>query len=679
MIKILNKDRIELTHNLGDIYNIEFNNQLNQFSNDFATAYKASAKKTMDEDGEVYALLYNRDFHANLDNLNSLKNVENPNVQRLLDIGKIKDSQGNEFLASIFKVPAGKTISKILDDISSISESLATGLIFNKISDAIEAMHVNGIMHGNICLDKIYFDMATGSVTLAENSSAYIGFYQGVAYETFERMVCHRAGKSNREYAADYYALGICLNEMIFGDRSLRSLPDNLVKKMKFENGSFDTVYSLSKSRSNILLTARTEILIRGLLHDKAIDRWGKKNIELWKKKKSRQVSPSRVHKHAGSAFIFNDNSYFSSKYLAFTLSQDWQLARKELKIPDLSRWLTTNSRFTDIERKLFVMTQGWQSEVILPSDKITRIIYLLDDTGPIRYKTASFHPDALGNYLNYLYSSDKEEDKDILKDLLEAIDVGFIEGWISIQEEPDIYKPIFLGYNPRRIKFFMRNLEMGFGIERCIYETNPYLTCRSGLLKSNFVLDLTQTLSVLERVKLPKIEGDLDRHLLAYISYHCRIDDTIKIKQLRNLPFYSKNIKLKLCAIFAVAQKNAGILSLPNITNWIKDNCLEITEKINSSIIKKKIINNIETSSKTGNLSALFQSIADAKLITKDLIGFQEAKKQYKILSFQKLKLRSQKSLDQIAFNVGLRISVVFSYLICSAVFVLITFLKLG
>lgn len=679
MIKILNKDRIELTHNIGDIYNIEFNSQIDQFSNDFATAYKASAKKTMDEDGEVYALLYNRDFHANLDHLNNLKNVENPNIQKLVDIGNIKDIQGNEFLAAIFKVPEGQRFSDIIEKSGAIDEMLATWTILNKLADGIQALHTNNVMHGNICLENIYFDIARGKVTIMESTSSYPGFYQKTVYETFERMVCHRAGKSHREFAADYYALGICLNEIIFGDRSLRGIPESLIKRMKFENGTFDIIYSLSKTKANILLSSRTEMLLRGLLHDRPLDRWGKKKLDDWKKRKANQVVPSRVHKHAGSAFVFNDVSYFSSKYLAFILNENWDVARKNLTIPDLSRWLNTNSRFEDIERKLFVMTQGWQSEVILPNDKITRIIYLLDDAGPIRYKKSSFHPDALGNYLNYLHSSDREEDQEILKDLLTSIDMGFVEGWVSIQENAESYKPLLLGYNPRQIKFFMRNTDMGFGIERCIYETNPYLTCRSSLLKGSFVLGLSQTLSALERAKLPKIEENIDKHLIAYLCCHCGIDDTIKVKQLRNLPYYSQNLKFKICAIFAVAQKNAGILSLPNITAWIKNSTIDITDKINSSLIKKKFIENIEKGAKSGNLSALFQSIADSKLITRDLIGFQEAKKQYRILSFQKIKLQSQKSLDQIAFNLGLRISVVFSYLICSAVFVLITFLKLG
>ena len=349
-------------------------------------------------------------------------------------------------------------------------------------------------------------------------------------------------------------------------------------------------------------------------------------------------------------------------------------LLKKNLKIIDLSRWLANSSKATDIEKKLFFMSRG-QSEVILPDDKITRLIYILDEEGPIRYKKISFHPDGLGNLLCYLQNN---QDKELLQDLLEAIDLGFIEGWISTQEQPDDYKPIYMGYNPRKIKFFLRNNEIGFGIERCIYEANPYITCQSEILKGSFVIGLAQLLSVLERTKLPAVEQNFDKHLIAYICSATGVDDTIKVKQLSNIPYFSKSVKLRICAIFALAQKTSGLISLPNIADWLKRSCFEVTEKINSSVIRSKIIENIDKSALTGDLNAFFQSIADSKLIKKDILGFQDAKKTFRILSFQKLKLQSQKSLDQIAYKMGLRISVIFSYLVCSAVFMIIAFLKL-
>jgi len=217
----------------------------------------------------------------------------------------------------------------------------------------------------------------------------------------------------------------------------------------------------------------------------------------------------------------------------------------------------------------------------------------------------------------------------------------------------------------------------MGFGVERCIYETNPYLTCQSDMLKGYFTLGLAQTLSVLERIKLPPIEDTFDKNIMSYICFHAEVDDSIKIKQLQNLPFFSKSFKLKICAIFALAQKNSGLISLPNTAEWLKNSCIDVTEKINSSLLREKIIENVNKFAQTGDINSFFSALADSKTITKDIIGFRSAKQQFKILSFQKMRLKSQKSLDQIAMHLGLRISVAFSYLICSIVFVVITLIK--
>lgn len=674
MIRILDKQRIELSTTIQQDYEILFNAQLKEFSTEFATAYEAKEKRNQNPEMQYYVLLYNRDFPVDLDKLNILREIGDNSIQKLIDIGKVKDVKGAEHLSAVFRKPKGRPVDEILRKKGRLDETLATGIILNQLSSAISILHINGIMHGRISPDKIYYDELSGSVTLLEATSEYIGYSQSVVYETFERMVCHPASKSHREPEADYYALGACLNTMIFGDDGFSGIPDNLILRIKFEAGSFDSLHAMTKSRVNILINAKTEILIRGLLHDKTSERWGNKEIQAWKKRQIGQSSPSRIHRHANTAFHYDDMQYFSTKYLAHAICENWSSAKKNLKIPDLSRWLSTSSKFADAEKKLFMMTRGGLSEVILPDDKIARIIYLLDDNGPIRYRKASFHPDGLGNLLCFLKKSNDEELK---KDVFEAIDTGFIEGWISHQEDAEKFKSVNLGYNPRRIKFFLRKNEMGFGIERCIYETNPYLTCQSELLKNYFVLGLAQTLSVIERIKFPPIEDTFDKEIMAYICFHAGVDDSIKVKQLQNLPFFSKSFKLKICAIFALAQKMSGLISLPNTAEWLRQSCIDVLDRIYSSKLREKIKENVDKNVESGDINALFSSIADAKTITKDILGFREAKKQFKILSFQKLRLKSQKSLDNIAMHMGLRISVAFSYLICSVVFVVITILK--
>jgi hypothetical protein len=309
-------------------------------------------------------------------------------------------------------------------------------------------------------------------------------------------------------------------------------------------------------------------------------------------------------------------------------------------------------------------MSRGDQTEVILPDEKLTRLIYLLDEDGPIRYRDVSFHPDGLGNYFAYLLM---KKEFGLLDSLSSAIDFGFIEGWITGQENQDLYKPINLGWNPKKIKTFIRKNEMGFGLERCLYELNPYLACLSPVLDSVYAVSLPAVLAALNQGKLNGKNIDEDKHLTAYICVKTGIEDSIKVKPLQNYPFFNKSMAIKLCAMFALAQTKASIEKLPGLANWTRQNLSQVSDRLYSVNIRKLYIEGLDKAVLTGDLDKLFSAASSAKLIKKDVYGFQEAKKTFKILNFEILKLKSQHNLDQLAYRLGLRIAVIVSYLICS------------
>ena len=529
-------------------------------------------------------------------------------------------------------------------------------------------------MHGGINLENVYLNTQNASIVIRESVSEFIGFSQKPIYETVERMVCHPAGKSHREFSADYYACGVLFASLINGKEVMAEIPEELVKRIKFENGSYDAILSISKTRQEVQIAPKNEVLLKGLLHDKIKERWGAKQISGWQRKEASQPPPSRIHRQAASPFTFEEIDYYSPKFLAHMLHQNWNLSKKNLRLTDLTRWITFTSRSADIEKRLSFMARGDQTEVILPDEKMVRIIYLLDEDGPIRFKDISFHPDGLGNLFSYYLFKNEQNAIDNLNVIIEF---GFIEGWISGQENPDMYKSNIVGWHPRKLKTFMRKGELGFGIERCLYELNPYLPCLSPILENTYAVGLPAVLTALNQGRLNGKDIDNDKHLTSYICSQIDIEDAIRIKTLQNFPFFSKSMAIKLCAMFAFAQQRAGIDKLPGIASWLRQNLNSVTEKLNSNNIRKKVIENLDIAVATGDLNKIFLSISDAKVVRADVYGFQEAKRTYKILTFEILKLKSSHSLDQLAYRMGLRVAVIFSYLICAVAILSVAFMN--
>jgi hypothetical protein len=664
MASSLQNRGIVFSATISQDFDINYALNLNEFSTEFATAYDAKPRTPQKERIEYYALVFNKSFPVDLDKINTYRSIKEKSLQELVDFGRVQTNKGAEALCCILKRPSGKKFSEILNNSSGLDENFVTGHLFNQLFTAISIMHSNGIMHGSINLDSVYYNPIDGNMQLRECFSSFVGFYQKKLYETYERMVCHKSGKSHRELSADYYALGVFMVSLISGKEPFSAFPEELMIKIKFENGSYDSLLGIISAAEKININIKNETLLRGILHDKTKERWTQKQITGWQRKEITQPPPSRVHRQASIPFMFGDTDYFSPKYLAHTLHTNWAIAKKNLRISELTRWISATSRLPDIEKRLFQMTRGGQTEIILPDEKIARIIYLLDEDGPIRYRDTSFHPDGLGNLFSYYLMGN---DTTGLEYIATCIDFGFIEGWVSTQEDQDMYKTNVMGWNSKKVKAFMRKNELGFGLERCLYELNPYLPCLSPLLETNYSVGLPAVLSALNQGKITGKNIDDDKHLTAYICFQIDIEDSIKVKQLQSFTFFAKALPIKLCAMFAFAQKASGLESLPTIANWVRQNLNSIIEKINSKKIKSKLIEDLDFATKSGDISKIFGVISDLKTVKKDVNGFQGAKKTYKVLTFEIMKLKSQRSLDQMAYRLGLRISVIVAYLICA------------
>ncbi|MDX1949910.1 MAG: hypothetical protein SFT90_05360 [Rickettsiales bacterium] len=663
----MKRNLAKIPSNLEQNFEVQYNAKLPEFSNEFCEAFECKHKNSKDLNEKLYALIFNKDFPVNIDTLILLKEIKASIVQELVDFGKIKNSLGKEVLAAIFKRPKGVTLRKFLYDRKEISDVIVTSNLLSQLILAINILHKNNLAHNAINLDNIYIETEGLNLTLKESTSQYSGFYQPAIYETYERISCHKAGKKPNDFSADYYALGVVLACLLLGEEVFEGMPDDIVAKIKFENGSYDSFIGILNSKKQVKISVKNETLLKALLHDKDLDRWGIDEINKWQKKEVSNLNISRVHRQSSNGYIFDDREFFSPKYLAYEIQKNWALAKKNLRIPDLSRWLSFTSKLPDVERKFFLMTSGWQSEVIIPDEKLSRIINLLDDDGPIRMRETCFHPIATGNIFAYFTAIGNKEG---LEDIASIMDLGLLEAWISQQDNQEEYKPINLGWNPKKIKHYLRKKEVGFGFDRCVYEMNKYLACKSPLVANFYCTSLEEILMDIERAKL-SANDNLDTNIMAFLAFQCEVEDTIKIKNLSQFSDIGNLDELRLCALFSLAQVISGLDSLPNLTRWLREKLSVFISKIKSNKIRDQFEESINKSVATGNIAKLFAVVTDAKLIKKDKAGFSNAKKKFKILNFQIFRLKSKANLDQISYKLGLKAALIFSYLI-SAVSVL-------
>jgi serine/threonine protein kinase len=666
---------------LPEFYQIDFTKRLEAFSSPFADAFLVKDNSQSQDDKIVkttkYALVFQKNFPADLEKIFRIKDFNSEAIGIIDAVGKVTNQlNGNELLTVILSLPKGVPLSEIIAQKGALDEGFVLNVIFEQIFYAVSYIHSMGVIHGGLNINNIFYDNTDGKIYLKESFSEYVGYSQPKIYEPYERMVCHKAAKGSAEFDADFYAMGIVLISIIFGEEPLSTMAEDLIENIKFENGSFEALYNMSRLRKNIIISPRAENVVKGLLHDRIRDRWGEKEVRSWVKRESGQSILSKVHKQGSATFEFNGTEYFSPKYLAQAIFKNWAYAKKYIKLSELSRWLNLTTKDPEIEKKLFALTRGGRAEVILPDDKITRIIYILDSEGPIRFRNTSITPSGLGNYLSYII---KNNEIDALKEFIEILDNGLIDGWIAQQHDQTLYKFANLGWSPRKIRIYAKKANVGFGLERCLYELCRFLPCQSQLIDKFYTISVPTLLKSLNNLKVNFKEVEpLDSHIAAFICRDLEVEDNIKIKQLANFPLISKMREVEVAAILSMAQKKYNVTGLENLCFWLRARLSVISDRLNSNVIRKQHEDALDEVAKQGDLYKIFFAAINENIIRKDIIGFREAKKQYKFIGFERFKLQSQRNLDKMAYRMGLRVAVLTAYLICAIAVVAVFFLNM-
>ncbi len=654
--------------NLDPNYKIKFNSVISDLSSDFANAYEAENIHATRDSAPLYALVFNVNFPIRMKAIETLRKIQHPSLVQVVAFGKtITAGTKAERFAVILERPQGVRLSQALKDSSPFNELYVADKVMEQLAGALALLAENRITHGRINPDNIFYNKAAARLIIGEPISEFCGYSQMAAYEDIDRVVAHPAGKGDSDPKADYFALGMVLLFMLTARQPFAGKDNDSIIDTRFEHGSHEAAISETLALTKIRLSTRIHTLLKGLLSDNSAERWGRDELDSWMKKFEIIAQASKMHKLAATGFMFDDKEYFGIRYLAYDIGRKWNIAKRTLKIADLSRWFSLSLKRPDLSEKVeYLLDHTGNSEVILPDHKITRIISILDPSGPIRHNELSCRISGFGNMLASCYMG---KDKANIQNIGAVFAEGLVENWIRQQPDPELFSYSMLGWSPAKIRVYMRRSSMGFGMERALYEFNKFLPCQSKLMADKYVSNLADLLVTLDKSAESLGEKDAqDRHLAAFIASHINLTDEMKIKSLQNFPRIAKHPGVMMLGLLTVAQSEARVKSVKGVTEWMKGLISAFSEDLHSKFIRKEMQGKLRVAAKDGKLATLFQAISNPVFIQRDASGFREARMQYKALGAQIQQLKTQGHIRRVAYQLGLRISVTISYLVCIA-----------
>jgi hypothetical protein len=272
------------------------------------------------------------------------------------------------------------------------------------------------------------------------------------------------------------------------------------------------------------------ERLLDGMMSDSPEDRWSLDDVAQWLlgEHVSGVVVPRLLNPI--KPFPFQEREYQSTRAVAEAFNRYWNDAAAEIQTGRLEKWLASSRERLAMAESVTILRETWAGggSKMGTDELISRICTLLDVDGPIRYKGMSVSIDGIGPLLAQAYMEGREDQAQKIGSL---IGMGLPMAWISADNER---RKAMASSTAKftRIRQYIKKSDLGYGLERCLYELNPTMRCLSPLMEPDACGDSAALLGALNVMAstLGETTPWTNRHIAAFMAaaFHPRSDATL-------------------------------------------------------------------------------------------------------------------------------------------------------
>ncbi len=633
---------------LSQRYRILVNSPLDQFSSCMAKAF--SVQDTQAPESSLYALVYDNNAIPRKKNIAALKEYRHPNLLALLDDGMAEISLYSESrYVVILERPTGQSLALLLsaEQKNPVSESTVISHLIRPLTDILKSFAAVGISHNRINLNNSY--LSNGNRILGECVSEPSGYSQHFLFEPTDRMLASIWGKQEFAIDADCYALGMLALHLILGYQPFVHVRQDDAIKVILAKGSYHSLVIQWELSENM------QDLFRALLNDINKERCAPEFIEYWLSGKNFNLILPSATQETARPFDFCGKSYFNRKSLAHAMFQNWEEAKALLFNTKLPRWIESalhKKDLSDAVARAASNTLGDTARAERQNNELlARIIMLLDPTGPIRFKTLSCMPDGISHMMVHFYFNANDSE---LQNLQQVIECDLAGQWLEFHK--DTLDTTLLKKRLQKIRSFLRIHALGFGIERCLYDSYPSLACQSPLVKRFGATTLPEIFYALDTIAPAQqaTETDfMDIHIAAFIASKLDIGKEIHIHELelKDLVSTQKLIALKLLerTQYAVSSHTAK-----GLTYWIALRLFPMLSYLHRKNVRHKMQERLHDAAASGIVSSISNVLLNQEVFTSDAQAFRLAVAAYASRKYQIAKLNDPREQKKHSRMVG-------------------------
>jgi len=531
---------------------------------------------------------------------------------------------GEKTMVVIYETPlGGRVIEQLARKAVKITEYDISHRIVEPVCRGLQTLFEMGYSHRAIRPNNIFFlDAEMTEVVLGDFMTSPPGYDQPLMYEPIERAMASPAGRGEGAPRDDIFALGATIVPIILGHNPVaRMKADDLIRS-RLEHGSYTTLCGNSRIPLPLMEP------LRALLHDDPRMRWDFNQITDWLTGQKAHPPQKSTDAKAKSSFTFKNVDHFKRRTIAWHLAKYPSDAAKVVRTDEFLNWIRRDfddSNLAEIIKGL-VGNAEFHKDDYQGSDEylVSRIVMRLDPAAPIYFKNIAFMPDGYGPLLTVELL--RKGDPSIP---VAALNCDLHTNWFTNQATPFPKTPEWTR-SFAQLKGYMGIQEMGFGMERAIYEANFGLPCQSPLLSKDYVVEIEQLLLALDDAA-SRVENHIppmDRHIAGFIAAHFDEEIHPHLKALSS-PKPETSV-IGMLSLLAFLQWKIKMKSVLGLASWVGGLLGPAINTYHNRLTRRSIESEIPQLVRQGSLPGLFDLIDNAEKRRIDVDEFAEAKAQW-------------------------------------------------
>ena len=574
----------------------------------------------------LYALRCRRDLQPRLEVVRNLAKSEGLPLATPRAWATLRwPSDGREYYVIVLHRPEGPRLTEPgSGELPKFREDFLRRNVVPQLVAVLAELQRRQIGHRAIRADNIFYsDESRTSIVLGECVSEPPAFSQPAIYEPIASAMALPAGRAAGGPADDVYAAGVLLVMLLNGGDPCAGMSDDEIIASKVLHGTFGTLVR----KARIPLTIMEPL--RGMLSDDADKRWTADDLELWLAGRHQTPKSQTLPPKVPRPFEFMGEEYWHLQTLAHAMAQHWSDAVEPVADGSILAWIK-RCYGNDVSRREFVeaieyLLMGTRKGVAAEQAQLASLAMAFHPEAPIRYRSLAVQPEALGRALAFGVGKDVLEE-----DFVTVIEAGLPQTWLRCQSA---MRPEYVPFSRamETVRDLLERDGWGYGLERCLYELNEDLPCRSPLLDRFLVSKIGQLLPALDALAAeePYERLPMDRDMAAFCAAHVKEIPRSALMDLSE-PDDSPEHRLGILQVLATVQSVTGGGAYPALGRWVMRSLSPAITAYHHRPYRQKLAERLQKLAEQGALTHMLLYLDNKEAKRRDNLGFEQARNLY-------------------------------------------------